>query len=211
MSRLLYLYAKFVKKVQIPALRNVIIHKSSKVCSNSHIVSSSIGRYTYIGHYTTVINTVIGSFTSIADNCLIGPSTHPVDWVSTSPVFHSGKNVLSKNFSEHKFVTTIKTIIGNDVWIGSNVLIKSGVEIGNGAIIGMGSVVTKNVGEFEIWAGNPAKFIRSRFTEKQVDQLSKLKWWDLKEIDLKEVAFLFNDVNQLIKYMEGSRNEDTSL
>ena len=53
--------------------------------------------------------------------------------------------------------------IGNDVWIGYGTLIlPSCTTIGNGAIIGAGSVVTKNIPEFEIWAGNPAHFIGKR-------------------------------------------------
>ena len=53
-------------------------------------------------------------------------------------------------------------VIGNDVWIGSRVIIMPGVHIGNGCIIGAGSVVTKSIPDYEIWAGNPAHFIRSR-------------------------------------------------
>lgn len=53
--------------------------------------------------------------------------------------------------------------IGDDVFIGANVTILSQVnKIGTGAVIGAGSVLTKDVGEYEIWAGNPAKFIRNR-------------------------------------------------
>jgi acetyltransferase-like isoleucine patch superfamily enzyme len=53
--------------------------------------------------------------------------------------------------------------IGDDVFIGAGVIILSKVnKIGTGAVIGAGSVLTKDVGEYEIWAGNPAKFIRHR-------------------------------------------------
>lgn len=54
-------------------------------------------------------------------------------------------------------------IIGNDVWIGTRVIILPGVKIGNGVIIGAGSVVTKDVPDFAIVAGNPAKIIRYRY------------------------------------------------
>lgn len=55
--------------------------------------------------------------------------------------------------------------IGDDVWLGSRVTILPGVKIGSGSIVGAGSVVTKNVPEFSVVAGNPAKIIRSRLTE----------------------------------------------
>lgn len=53
-------------------------------------------------------------------------------------------------------------VIGDDVWIGSRVTILPGVHIGNGAVIGSGAVVTKNVPSYEIWGGNPAKFLKTR-------------------------------------------------
>ena len=53
--------------------------------------------------------------------------------------------------------------IEDDVFIGANVIILASVnKIGTGAVIGAGSVLTKDVGEYEIWAGNPAKFIKHR-------------------------------------------------
>lgn len=52
-------------------------------------------------------------------------------------------------------------IIKNKAWIGFNVIILKGVTIGEGAIIGAGSVVTSNVPDYTIYAGNPAKFIKT--------------------------------------------------
>ena len=52
--------------------------------------------------------------------------------------------------------------IGNKVFIGMNTLIVNSVKIGDNAVIGAGSVVLKNIGDNEIWAGNPAKLIRKR-------------------------------------------------
>ncbi|HTP40145.1 MAG TPA: acyltransferase [Steroidobacteraceae bacterium] len=52
--------------------------------------------------------------------------------------------------------------LGSDVWIGANCVVLKGVRIGNGAIVGAGSVVNRSIGEHEIWAGVPARFIRHR-------------------------------------------------
>lgn len=74
--------------------------------------------------------------------------------------------------------------IGNDVWIGKNVLIKGGITIGDGAIIGMGSVVTKDVPPYSIVGGVPAKIIRKRFSQTEIDALLKIKWWNWDSNDI---------------------------
>lgn len=61
------------------------------------------------------------------------------------------------------------THIGNDVWIGLNATILDGVTIGDGAIVAAGAVVTKDVPPYAVVAGVPAKIIKYRFTESQID------------------------------------------
>lgn len=67
----------------------------------------------------------------------------------------------------NQFVSKGPIIVGDDVWIGADAIILSGVNIGSHAVIGAGSVVTKNVPEWEIWAGNPAKKIGVRKVERR--------------------------------------------
>jgi acetyltransferase-like isoleucine patch superfamily enzyme len=57
-------------------------------------------------------------------------------------------------------INTIPVMIGNDVFIGANAMVLKGVNIGDRSIIGAGSVVTKSIPADEIWAGNPARFIK---------------------------------------------------
>ena len=175
------------------------IAKKSAIKSKVKFYRSNIGRYSYISFGTYVESTSIGNFTSISDDCYIGGTSHPIDWVSTSPVFHKGGNVLKKNFSSHQFETTKKTTIGNDVWIGKGAIIKSGVKISDGAIIGMGSVVTHDVGPYEIWAGNPARLIRKRFDNETITSLLKLEWWNWNNKKIEKYAPLFNNPTEFIK------------
>lgn len=121
----------------------------------------------------------IGKYCSIADGVTIFlGGNHRTDWISTYPF-----NVLNIHFPEAINITGHPSskgnvIIENDVWIGRNVTIMSGVTIANGSVIGAESVVTKNIGPYEIWAGNPAKFIRKRFDNQKISHLQELKWWD---------------------------------
>ena len=81
-------------------------------------------------------------------------------------------------YQEHTCTTRGDVIIGNDVWIADNVTIMSGVRIGDGAVIACNSHVVKDVEPYSIVGGNPAKFIKHRFTQEQIECLLKIKWWN---------------------------------
>ncbi|SDD99290.1 transferase hexapeptide (six repeat-containing protein) [Bhargavaea beijingensis] len=206
-----YVISKILKKLQIPSVHKSILHTTTRLGSRTEISQSRLGKYTYIGSDCQIIHAELGNFCSIADNCIIGGASHPLNWVSTSPVFHKGKNILRKNFSEHDFNVYKKTVIGHDVWIGSNSLIKSGVSIGSGSVIGMGSVVTKDIGEYEIWAGNPAKLIRKRFDEETISILLKSEWWKEDEKTLSTKAVYFNETQKFVEETTKSYEDRTSL
>lgn len=90
---------------------------------------------------------IIGDYVSIGHRTTIITSDHDCK----SGVLIKNQPLISK-----------QTIIGSDVFIGANCTIMGGVKIGDGAVIGAGAVVTKDVGENEVVAGVPAKFIRFR-------------------------------------------------
>ena len=183
------------------AVRGSSIHKTAAVGNGAVIINSTVGRYSYL-YGSGLIETDLGAFCSVAAGCSIGGGRHPVDWVSSSPVFYNKGNVLHKNFSNTPFTEYIKTTIGNDVWIGSKCMIKGGVTIGDGAIIGMGSVVTRDVPPYEIWGGNPAKCIRKRFDEETIEKLLALKWWQWDEQTLAKYGDCFHDPKELFKKLE---------
>lgn len=199
LNKLEYYWSKLIKRIRMRALVNVDIDKRSKVCSGSQLVNVKIGKYTDIGYDCIIINTEIGAFCSFGANIIIGGASHTVDWVSTSPVFNENKDHLTKKFSYHKFSLDSKTIIGNDVWIGNNVLIKSNLKIADGSVIGMGSVVTKDIGPYEIWAGNPAKFIKKRFSDEKISKLLKSNWWNWEDGDIEKRAYQFNDPDAFLE------------
>lgn len=196
--RILNYWAKLVLLIHGKSIRGSKIDRNAFVSSGSNIVNSRIGRYTYCGYNCWIIETKIGSFCSIANDVKIGGPTHPIDWGSTSPIFYSGKNKFKKHFSEHYYNPFMQTVIENDVWIGDNTLVKAGVTIANGSVVGMGSVVTKDIGPYEVWAGNPAKLIKKRFSDDDIALLLEKKWWDLSDTELNGFAERITDIRQII-------------
>jgi len=83
------------------------------------------------------------------------------------------------------------------VWIGFEAVIMAGVTIGDGAIIASRAVVTKDVPPYSIVGGTPAKLIRKRFTDEQIDKLLRLKWWDWDEEKVRQNIDKIMDVNKL--------------
>lgn len=185
-----------------PALRKCNIDKTSKVCPKSELTKVNMGKYSYIGNDCFMENVSIGAFCSIANRCFIGGARHPIERVSSSPVFHHGRNILRTNFQKFSKEQTPQTIIENDVWIGAGVLIKAGVTIHNGAVIGMGSVVTHDVPAYEVWAGNPAHKLYDRFPQEAKQKLINSQWWCWNEDDLKNKSRYFESPDNLIIALE---------
>ena len=183
-----YLIAKLLKKIRLSSVKNSKIARTSKIGSGSNVANSTMDRYSFCGYDCDINNAVIGSFCSIASNVRIGGAMHPVDWVSMSPVFYSGRDSVKKKFSRFDRPADKVTYIGSDVWIGDGAIIKQGVHIGVGAVIGMGSVVTKDVPPYTIVAGNPAHVIRKRFSDDIINRLLESRWWEMSDSQLKILA-----------------------
>jgi len=192
------LWAKFMKKLRGSAIVASQIDPTSKVEAGSHVINSVFDRHSFCGYDCAIINCRVGSFCSIASGVTIGGARHPMEFVSTSPVFLSHRDSVKEKFARHQYSGVTMTTIGNDVWIGERALIKAGVNIGHGAVIGMGSVVTKDVEPYAVVAGNPSKLIRMRFDKETVQALLNAKWWNLPDDELRSVAAHFDDVPRFL-------------
>ncbi|GHT50816.1 hypothetical protein FACS189440_18890 [Bacteroidia bacterium] len=136
------------------------------------------GAYSYVGPYCSIYPKVcIGNYTMIADHVTIVGGDHNYTKAGT-PIIFSGRNIL------------LPTIIGNDVWVGCNSTIMTGVKIGDGAIIAAGSVVTKDVEEYAIYGGVPAKKIKDRFTPDEICKHKKMLELNPECLDKKRIIVL---------------------
>ncbi len=143
----------------------------------------SIGEYTYgvpkVYHWGEDARLVIGKFCSIAEHVTIFlGGNHRTDWKTTYPFSALTEQFPGASHIKGHPATKGDVVIGNDVWIGYGSIILSGVEIGDGAVVAAGAVVTKKIGPYEIWGGNPAKLIGKRFSDAQIASLQKEAWWN---------------------------------
>lgn len=103
----------------------------------------------------------------IKGKCFIGSNVqfdgiHPnLIEIGNGCIITTGTTILSHfyNTKDGRFYSG-KVRIGENVFIGTNTIIVNAVDIGNGAVIGAGSVVNRDIPSYELWAGNPARFIK---------------------------------------------------
>jgi phosphonate metabolism protein (transferase hexapeptide repeat family) len=147
------------------------------------VISSDLMDYTYLIRDADVFNAEVGKFANIASHVRINPTNHPM-WRATLHHFtyraisHFMDDQDDDNDEVSNWRNSNRVIIGPDVWIGHAAIVMPGVSVGTGAIIGSGSVVTKNVPDYTIVAGNPAKIIRRRVNEDVEQALKRIAWWD---------------------------------
>lgn len=122
---------------------------------------------------------IIGNYVCIASGVVIlmgGNHNHHPEWITVYPFMEQ----IGQSF-EPKGDTVIKS----DAWIGMNAMIMPGVTIGEGAIVAAGSVVSKDVPPYTIVGGNPAKEIKKRFTDSEINMLMEMRWfdWDREKVE----------------------------
>jgi chloramphenicol O-acetyltransferase type B len=115
---------------------------------------------------------IIGNFVCIGAECVIlmgGNSTHRMDWISLYPFMESIQEAYQPRGD---------TLLGDGCWLGMRAMIMPGVVIGEGAVVAAGSVVTKDVPPYAVVGGNPAKFIKFRFSEDDIARITALKLYE---------------------------------
>lgn len=150
--------------------KDIKLGKNVKIANFVNLYGCSIGDNTKIGTFVEVQknafigrNCKISSHTFICDgvtignNCFIGHGVIFINDKFPKAVNEKGELETEENWKER----LLKVKVGNNVSIGSNATLMGGITIGDGAMVGAGSVVTKDVPAKQIWAGNPARFIRN--------------------------------------------------
>ena len=139
-------------RMDTPPYRRFSIGKHSVVesfsCINNAVGDVVIGDYTRIGLHCTVIGPVtIGNHVNLAQG------------ITVSALNHNFEDTRLR--IDEQGVNTSEIIIDDDVWIGANAVITAGVHIGRHSVVAAGAVVTKDVPEYSVVGGVPAKVIRT--------------------------------------------------
>lgn len=139
---------------------------------------------------------IIGKYVCIASGAIIlmgGNHNHHSDWITVYPF---------ANHIKESFENKGNTVIKSDAWIGMNATIMPGVTINEGAIVATGSVVTKDVPAYSIVAGNPAKVVKMRFSDEEIEKLLEISWfnWSEDEIKKAEDILMSSSIDKLYEY-----------
>lgn len=185
---------------------NTELEEHTKVYAPFFLHNVKLGKYSYIAKNCTVANAEIGRFCSIGPNFCCGLGIHPTNGVSTSPMFYStAKQNGVKLCNENKVQESTKTTIGNDVFIGANVTVLDGVSIADGAVIGAGAVVVNDIPPYAVAVGVPAKVVKYRFCQKEIEALIESQWWKGSDEEIKMVEHYFFDVDSFLESESSNR------
>lgn len=141
----------------------------------------TIDKYVSIGAFCSLNHAILGPYCSIGPYVMVGGEEHAYQDISTS------------NWLTDKGQSETDTVIGHDVWVGAQCYIRAGVKIGNGAVIGANSFVNKDVPDYAIVAGSPAKVIKYRFTEDKIRQIQETRYWEKNPVEARNLIVRLSD------------------
>jgi acetyltransferase-like isoleucine patch superfamily enzyme len=154
-----------------------------------------IGAYSYGPCLTPGLfppGVTIGRYVSIAHGVRVLLRNHPTDRISMHPFFFNHR----LGYVEEDAVPAGRLWIGHDAWLGENAIVTPSCRrIGIGAVVGAGAVVTRDVPDFAIVAGNPAGLIRFRHSPEIVARLHEARFWEQNPESLRRTIQAFADEN----------------
>lgn len=180
------------------------------------------GKYSYGPLCNHWLVKKVGAFSSFAAGTDV-VENHPTQYISTHPFLYYGNaEFIDKEYDAYSkaewFFPDVeplgiinncnkgaggggaKITIGNDVWLGKNVIITNCSDIGNGVIAAAGAVITKDVPDYAVVAGIPARIIRYRYSSEQIKQLNRIAWWNWPDEKIREFYNdFFIDIDDFIR------------
>ncbi len=129
----------------------------------------------------------VGNYCQFGAQVSFHSRNHPTNYLTT----YNNKRLFNGELKPLTLRNDKKIVVGHDVWIGHGATILSGSIIGNGAVVAAGAVVNKEVPNYAIVGGVPARVIKYRFDDNTIQEISKLEWWHKSPTELEKLKKLF--------------------
>src|ERR1700740_1725935 len=145
-----------------------------EVGARTILLDVEMGDYSYVVNDAQITYTTIGKFCSIAAMTRINPGNHPMHRATQAHFTYRASAYFPGEDDEAEFFAWRKSYrvhIGHDVWIGHGAIVLPGRRIGTGAVVAAGAIVTNDIPDYPIVAGNPARPVRPRFSEDIAERL----------------------------------------
>lgn len=192
------------------ARTNIFCKKMVDIIENEKENSSNnqthLGRYSYgplaVPNFKVA---TVGSFCSFAEGCDV-VWNHQLTMVTNHDFIYENTICTKINNQRYSYADFNKQFhIGNDVWLGKNVILTNGCTIGNGVRVAAGAVVTKDLPDYCIAAGVPARIIGYRFNKEQIEKLNKIAWWNW---DVEKIKACYDDFIDIETFLAKHYRED---
>ena len=154
----------------------------TEVGEGARLLNVTLDDYSYCDRFADIANAAIGKFANIAAFARINPGDHPMERATQHHFTYRASRYWPGAAGDDPVVfdrrAAAACALGHDCWIGHGAVVLAGRRVGVGAVVGAGAVVTRDVPDYAVAVGNPARVVRRRFPEAVAERLLRLAWWD---------------------------------
>jgi phosphonate metabolism protein (transferase hexapeptide repeat family) len=160
---------------------NSTLGRYTELGEGAVMLNSELGDYSYAVRFADIANATIGKFANIASYVRIGATDHPMDRASQHHFLYRSADYWEDAPHDEAFFAhraSRRITIGHDTWLGHDSMVMPEVTVGHGAVVAAGAIVTRDVPDYAVVAGVPARFMRWRHEPPLAARLMALAWWD---------------------------------
>lgn len=162
-------------------VRDCVLGRYTEIGPRTRLLEIELGDYSYISNDSEIAYTAFGKFCSVAAMTRINPVNHPMQRASQSHFTYRASRYFAGEADEPEFFAWRRShavTIGHDAWIGHGAIVLPGRKVGVGAVVAAGAIVTKDVPDYAVVVGTPARVVKQRFPDDIAARLLDLAWWD---------------------------------